>query len=84
MYHLRLVNVIKYWLKVTAANPNRYIYLAYNVLLQDAVNGTSNWSSLVQNLLFKMSDAWNSQGVGNIKVFICVFKQRVRDINIPR
>jgi hypothetical protein len=67
-----------------AANPNRYICLAYNVLVQDAVNGASNWSSLVQNLLFKMgmSDAWNSQCVGNVKVFICMFKQHVRDINI--
>ena len=57
-----------------------------NVLVQDALNGAINsyWSSLVQNLLFDMgmSDVWSSQGVGNVKIFICVFKQRVREINI--
>jgi len=42
IYLTRLVNVMKYWLKVITANINRYISRAYYVLLQDVVNGARN------------------------------------------
>ena len=84
IYHTRLVNVMKYWLKVITANPNRYISRACYVLLQAVVNSARNWASLVQNVLFTMgmSDVWHSHSVGNVKLFIRIFRQRVRDINM--
>ena len=84
MYHTMLVNVMKYWLKVITANLNRYISRAYYVLLQDVVKGARNWASLIQDILFTMtmSDVWHSQSVGNVKLVICIFRQRVRDINM--
>ena len=31
-----------------------------------------------------MSDVWRSHSVGNVKLFIRIFRQRVRDINIQQ
>ena len=75
IYHSRLVNVMKYWLKIITAKLNRAISRAYYVLLQDVVNGVRNWASLVHNLLFTMGmfDVWHSHSVGNVKLFLCIF-----------
>ena len=54
IYLTRLVNVMKYWLKVITANPNRYRSRVYYVLLRDVINDAKNWTSLIQNLLFTM------------------------------
>ena len=43
-----------------------------------------NWASCVKDLLSRLGfmEVWEMQGVGNIGVFMNIFKQRVRDIFI--
>ena len=43
-----------------------------------------NWVSLVRHLLISLGfyQVWLNQGVGNINIFILVFKQRLTDIFI--
>lgn len=40
-----------------------------------------NWASLVRNILSNLGfyHVWAAQGVGDEKIFLSIFKQRVRD-----
>ncbi|CAG2216455.1 unnamed protein product [Mytilus edulis] len=47
-------------------------------------HGRINWCSKVQRLLFSngFGVVWENQGVGDTKLFIHLFKQRLKDINL--
>lgn len=44
----------------------------------------SNWASSVKYLLESLgfNDVWYSQGVGNVNLFLTIFKQRLKDVFI--
>ena len=48
----------------------------------DEQTHTNNWAKCNKNLLdnTSFSEVWNSQGIGNIQLFLSSFKQRIRDI----
>ena len=58
----------------------------YNMMLSDLelFLNKVNWVSLVRHLLMSLGfyQVWLNQGVGNISIFISVFKQRLTDIFI--
>ena len=82
----RYIIIIKYWLKLCHANENKYIKSVYNILKTDIENhpNRNNWVSHVKRLLSTLGfyDVWLAQSVGNIKQFISLFKQRVKDVFI--
>lgn len=75
--------IIKYWLKVVNSEGHKFVNIIYNTMLQNINNNNRivNWVSLVRQLLFKMGfgEVWMQQNVGNRKVFLFLFKQRLRD-----
>jgi hypothetical protein len=82
----RLFRIIKYWLKVISSTDNRFINIAYNMMLKDLAVRPSktNWAALVKSVLDNLgfSDAWLNQGVGDVNVFLYHVKTRLRDTYI--
>lgn len=62
---------------------NKYIKLMYNTMLNDLAElpNKTNWASLVRHLLMSLGfyEAWLNQGVGNVNIFLSLFKQRLAD-----
>ena len=80
---LRIIHMIRFWLKIKTNNPTKYIVYAYNMLIKDIETypNKTNWAVTIKNILENMgfSHVWQNQGVENIKVFMSLFKQRVKD-----
>ena len=84
---LRLLYIIKFWLKITRADDRKYIERMYNHLLYDADYSTNrnNWASKVKKNLLQTTGftyVWLNQGVENVSVFKNDFAQRIKDIYI--
>ena len=79
----RYLIIIKYWLKIVNSEEHKLIRKVYNVLLHDIENNDRiiNRVSLVKRLLNHMgfAEVWMQQNVGNLHMFLFVFKQRLRD-----
>lgn len=79
----RYVSIIKYWLKITLCNENKFVRKIYNMMLLDIENleNKENWALLVKRLLDSLgfSDVWLAQGVGDLNIFLNVLKQRLTD-----
>ena len=79
----RVINVIKYWLKVVQLDDIKYIKIVYNVMCRDLAikpNSTSLAKSvrqLLQSIGF--NNVWMNQGVGNVNLFIRILKERLND-----
>ena len=62
---------------------NKYIKQIYQMMLNDIdeLPNKINWASLVRPLLMSLGffEVWLNQEVGNIDIFISVFKQRLTD-----
>lgn len=82
----RYINIINYWLKVIHCQDRKYIKCIYSMMLNDLeVNPyKQNWATLVRDLLSRLGfmDVWVYQGVGDMKIFMQVFKQRIKDVFI--
>ena len=80
----RLVRVIKYWLRLLSLPQHRIVYTCYKFQFGEAEKSRSCWAHGVKQLLFSlgMGEAWLNQGVGNVTVFVNLFKQRCQDIYI--
>jgi hypothetical protein len=82
LYSMYVVKCIKFWFKLVRAE-HCYIKSSYDVLkkLDDA--GKHTWVSQVKNTLVTngFGDVWIAQGVGNLDMFINIFKQRICDIS---
>ena len=72
---------VKYYLKLVSMEPGELPKSAYNMALVLCEAGKNNWVSYVKNLLFRygFGFAFENQGVGNQKQFLCMFKQRLKD-----
>ena len=79
----RYMNIIKYWLKICTASNNKYIKKVYDMLniYNESHINTVNWVSQVRTLLSTHGffEVWLNQGVGDINLFLNVFKRRVDD-----
>ena len=70
---------IKYWLKLTMMDQNRYAKKAYLMLYNLQSQNFRTWTSEICFLLYKygFGNVWENQGVGNLLLFIKVFKERL-------
>ena len=73
--------IIKYWFKILNCNENKYIKYIYKMMLADLEEYPNkiNWAYLVNDLLSRMGffDFWLTKGVGNLRLFLSSFKQRL-------
>ena len=81
MQSRRLIQILKYWLKIVHCGEHRYIKQIYRVLLADANNGKLNWVSQVKHALctYGMADAWQLQAFVNPQWSILEMTQRIKD-----
>jgi len=79
----RYIRIVRFWLKLLISNDNKYTRIVYNMLKADAdiYPDKTSWVTLVRDLLSSMGfyEVWLSQGVGDMDVFMYVFKQRLHD-----
>ena len=77
-YYLK---IIKYWCKLLQMAPNRYPRNCYLMLKQHDDIGRVNWATSVKNLLYRygFGYAWIYQDIGNVNLFLTIFKQRIID-----
>ena len=73
---------VKYWLNVVHENNNNTLRNSlYKLLKQSDEAGCDAWASEIKLLLcsFGFGYVWHQQGVGNIDLFVCIFKQILVD-----
>ena len=80
----RYIRIEKYWLKKLNIKQTRLTKVLYNVQFNALTNNHTivNWVSKVRNLLFSygFGEAWYNQGVGDVNLFLVLFKQRAIDL----
>ena len=83
LYKMRLINIVKYWLKIVHGLKCQYVNVCYQLGLQNLnERNTTGWTKSVRDLLvsYGFGDAWYNQSVGDIDIFIKLFKLRLKDI----
>ena len=83
-YLHRKYAITKYWFKILQSDDRKYIKKNINnLMLRDIETkpNIKNWASLLRNILSNLGflHVWLSQGVGDIKQFLFVLKQRLTD-----
>ena len=70
---------IKYWFKILKLPTHRLPSKAYKMLLYLHEQNRNTWASTVCFVLYKygFGDVWENQGVGDEKIFLKVFKERL-------
>ena len=81
LYVITYTKCIKFWLNLTRQNNGRFSKKAYNMLMQLQQRNYTTWVDKVRNTLYYhgFGIVWENQGVGNIEVFIKLFRQRLID-----
>ena len=82
MYINSSIRVLKYWFKLLCMSRDRLPCQAYEMLLELDKKGKQCWASRVRYMLCSagFGHVWQSQGVGDVKMFTAVFKQRMLDM----
>ncbi|MCG7892781.1 MAG: reverse transcriptase family protein, partial [Candidatus Thiodiazotropha endolucinida] len=72
---------VKYWAKILQMSDNRYPRQCYTMLRSLSEAGKTTWASQVRTLLHKYGFGyiWEANTVGDINIFVKVFKQRLKD-----
>ena len=72
---------LKFWLHVTMMDNSRFPKKAYTMMLMLQQQNYTTWACKIRNILymFGFGIVWEMQTVGNIKLFIAEFKQRLKD-----
>ena len=81
LHIIYMVNLIKYWLKITQMPMSRYPKSCYIMLYKLDEGGRTTWATYVKMLLnnYGFSHVWLEQGVSNVPLFVEIFKQRLKD-----
>jgi hypothetical protein len=76
-----VINCIKYWLKLLEMEEDRLPIKAYLMLRKLDERGKITWVTNVRRCLYQygFGFVWVNQGVGGVKEFLKVFKQRMID-----
>jgi len=71
----KVINVINYWLRVVQIDDTQYVKIVYKVMC------TTSWAKSVRHLLQSVGfkNVWMNQSVGNVHLFIRIFKERLND-----
>ena len=75
---------IKYWFRLLRMEYDRFPKQAYQILLLMDKNEEKCWTNDIKNILYRSGFyfVWLNQGVGYIKTFLTVFRQRLVDMFI--
>lgn len=75
------INCIRYWFKVISMSEDRLPRKAYAVLFDLDIKGKISWATHIKRTLFQygFGYVWEQQGVGDLRRFLQVFKQRLID-----
>ncbi|MEW8544944.1 MAG: reverse transcriptase family protein [Candidatus Thiodiazotropha sp.] len=75
---------IKYWIRLTRMDKDRYPYQCYKMLRNLDNVGRITWASKVRNILFRygFGYVWIHENVGDVNIFLKAFKQRLIDCGI--
>ena len=82
------LRIIRYLLKTIMGKHNTLVYNRpmYQITYQHCENGISlnGWTATIKSLLFSLglNFVWYDQGVVNVKLFVHVLKQRLKDNHI--
>jgi hypothetical protein len=73
---------INYWFRLLSMDRNRLPSQAYHMLKKLDDSGKTCWASLVKDILSNCGfyHVWLNQGVGNVKAFMSLFRQRLIDV----
>ena len=76
------ISAVKYWFRLLQMQSDRLTNKAYRMLLELDNRGKQCWVSEIRVILCSMgfNIVWLQQGVGNIKLFLREFKQRLIDV----
>ena len=76
-----IVNCIRYWIKLVQMDNHRLPYKAYRSLYVLDERNKKTWVSNIRKCLCEngFAYAWFQQGVGNVKIFLKILKQRLID-----
>ena len=76
------VRCVKYWFSLLQMEHTRLPNQAYRMLISLDENGKNCWVTGIREVLCKTGFyfVWLQQGVGDVKSFLCVFKQRLLDM----
>jgi hypothetical protein len=79
----RIVQVLKYWIKIIRSDDIKLTKQTYNLMLDDIGRNqrTTNWATSVRTILgnLGLNYAWIFQEVGNENIFITEVKRRLND-----
>ena len=82
----RVVNVIKYWLKILQCDDIKYVKAIYTILYRDLerLPNCNSWTKRVKDILQSLGfyDVWLFQSVGDVDIFKCELKQRLKDVYV--
>ena len=83
---VRVINVLKYWLKVVQLDDTNYVTIVYKVMYKDPAikpNRTS-WAKSVRHLLQSIgfNNVWMNQGVWKRKFVYLYIKERLIDTKL--
>ena len=79
---IRHMRIIKYWLNIVMGNKSPYVAGLYHFFMRQVdINNKPSWVRSVKTLLSRngFGDVWVNQGVGDIGIFMNIFKQRLID-----
>lgn len=81
MYVISATRCLKYWFRVVNLPESRLPKKAYSMLLHLQNQGKKNWAYQVKLLLCQngFNDVWTQQSVGDLRVFLNLFKKRLFD-----
>ena len=76
------INAIRYWLRVVQMENTRIPRKAYDILCKLDRKGKETWATKVRLLLYQngFGYAWESQGVGHVKIFLKSLRERLIDV----
>ena len=84
LHIISCVNVLRYWFRLLHMDKERLTYKAYQMLLDLDMSGKHCWVSKIREILCftGFNFVWLHQGVGNVKLFLREFKQKLIDFFI--
>ena len=84
LINLRLIRIMKYWLKILDLNDSNPVKIMYQRLIKDSeeTEQVTNWASLLKDTLnkFGFGHIWLQQHVEHKQKFVLDFSQRLKDI----
>ena len=79
----RYIRIVRYWFKLLKQTNDPLTKSVYNMFFEVQIGMSPNPAGrLLRDLLFKFGfgEMWLNQGIGDEKLFLAAFKQRIGDI----